>query len=153
MLKKKTSQRKGSTSSSAGSNSDQIENDGTENNVSVVSLSNDASPTTENDITKELPRDEEPAPTIVLGESKLDFNIPMEGHREQLCNNIHFFSDGELGTGMSPHQSLLQLPIQSDTEFEVSQREKSNNVITSSASWKWGEPIIHQETYITIEIQ
>lgn len=144
MIKKKSSQRKGSTSSSAGSNSDQLENEGTENNISVVSLSNDVSPNTENDIAKELPHDEEPAP-VIINENKSDFGIQtFDGHREHL-SDIHFFSDGELGIGNSPHQSRPPSPIQSDTEFEVSQREKSDNVMTSSASWKWGEPIVTTE--------
>ncbi|KAG5671749.1 hypothetical protein PVAND_001929 [Polypedilum vanderplanki] len=141
MIKKKNSQRKGSTSSSAGSiNSDQIDVEGTDNN-SVCTLSNDTSPNTENDITKELPRDEEPAPTGKQIDQNDSFPIKIEAHREHL-SDIHFFSDGELGSALSPQQSRPASPIQSDTEFEVSQREKSENVMTSSASWKWGEPIV-----------
>jgi phosphatidate phosphatase LPIN len=36
-------------------------------------------------------------------------------------------------------------PVQSDTEFEVSQREKAENIMTHSASWKWGELPTHEE--------
>jgi phosphatidate phosphatase LPIN len=142
MIKKKNAQRKGSTSSSAGSiNSDQNEIE-LDNNNTTTSLSNDASPNTENDITKELPRDDEPAPPIIMmSESKSEFTIT----REHL-SDIHFFSDGELGSALSPQQSRPASPIQSDTEFEVSQREKSENIMTSSASWKWGEPIVTTES-------
>lgn len=52
--------------------------------------------------------------------------------------DIHFFSDTELASGKSP-SSRPSSPIQSDTEFEVSQREKNVDVMTNSASWKWGE--------------
>jgi phosphatidate phosphatase LPIN len=143
MIKKKNSQRKGSTSSSTGSiNSDQIELEATDNN-SGGTPSHDASPNTDNDITKELPRDEEPAPST-SNEADRNESFPIKIvtlHREHL-SDIHFFSDGELGSGMSPQQSRPPSPIQSDTEFEVSQREKSENLMTSSASWKWGEPIV-----------
>ncbi|XP_070493867.1 phosphatidate phosphatase LPIN3 isoform X3 [Chironomus tepperi] len=148
MIKKKNSQRKGSTSSSAGSNSDQIENEGTDNNISIISLSNDTSPNTENDITKELPRDEESS-TMIKDDgqrSKSDFALQLDSHRD-LLSDIHFFSDGELGT-ISQHPSRPASPVQSDTEFEVSQREKSDNVMTNSASWKWGDPIVQTEDIV-----
>lgn len=123
MIKKKNSQRKNSSSSSAGSvNSDAL------NDVEAAeNTSQDASPNTENDITKDLPCDDE----IVVQEA-----IRLRDH------DIHFFSDGELGSAMSPQQSRPSTPVQSDTEFEVSQREKSDNAMTSSASWKWGEPVV-----------
>jgi phosphatidate phosphatase LPIN len=120
MIKKKNSQRKSSTSSSAGSvNSDAI------NDIENTETSHDASPNTENDITKELPMDDVPS---------------VQEPRREL--DIHFFSDGEIGSAMSPQQSRPSTPVQSDTEFEVSQREKSENAMTSSASWKWGEPVV-----------
>ncbi|XP_055689858.1 phosphatidate phosphatase LPIN2 isoform X1 [Lutzomyia longipalpis] len=54
--------------------------------------------------------------------------------------DIHFFSDTDVATGHSPRTSRPSTPIQSDTEFEVSQREKgAADCMTSSASWKWGE--------------
>lgn len=117
MIKKKNSQRKNSSSSSAGSVNSEA--DTPEN-------SNDVSPNTDNDITKELPRDEEP--------------IVQETRVRDL--DIHFFSDGELGSGNSPQRSRPSTPVQSDTEFEVSNREKSENAMTSSASWRWGEPVV-----------
>lgn len=118
MIKKKNSQRKNSSSSSAGSVNSDANNDN-----EITETSHDASPNTENDITKDLP---------------VDDILPAQEPRREL--DVHFFSDGELGTD---HQSRPSTPIQSDTEFEVSQREnKGENVMTSSASWKWGEPVV-----------
>jgi phosphatidate phosphatase LPIN len=144
MIKKKT-QRKGSSSSSTGSlNSEANELEATENNNSCETLSNDLSPNTENDVTKELPRDEDPE--LATNFEKSDFSVKKDGHN---IADIHFFSDGELeGCISSPQQSRPSSPVQSDTEFEVSQREKSENVMTSSASWKWGEPIVKTETTV-----
>ena len=125
MIKKKNTQRKNSSSSSAGSvNSDAINDVEAAENASEPS--HDASPNTENDISKELPRDDD----VVTNESRM---------REM---EVHFFSDGELGSGNSPQHSRPSSPVQSDTEFEVSQREKTDNAMTSSASWKWGEPVV-----------
>lgn len=120
MIKKKNSQRKNSSSSSAGSvNSDNA------NEIEQGEISTDTSPNTEKDVTRELPID--------------DIALVPEPRREL---EVHFFSDGELGSGMTPTQSRPSTPVQSDTEFEVSQREKSENAMTSSASWRWGEPVV-----------
>lgn len=55
----------------------------------------------------------------------------------RICD-FHFFSDTEVAT--SPYGSRPSTPIQSDSEFEISQREKNTDPMTSStASWKWGE--------------
>lgn len=55
----------------------------------------------------------------------------------RMCD-FHFFSDTEVAT--SPYGSRPSTPIQSDSEFEISQREKNSDPMTSStASWKWGE--------------
>jgi len=58
--------------------------------------------------------------------------------------DIHFFSDTEVGnSNFSPRDSRPSSPIQSDTEFEISQqREKDNEnsmAQNTTASWKWGE--------------
>jgi len=128
MIKKKNSQRKNSTSSSTGSvNSDPNELEAAEG----TGTSHDASPNTENDVTKELPHDEDP---LLIEQQQPQ---PQERPREL---DIHFFSDGELGSAMSPQQSRPSTPVQSDTEFEVTQRDKSDNVMTNSASWRWGDP-------------
>lgn len=125
-IKKKNSIRKSSTSSSTGSADVAVESEVVEN---VSGSSNENSPN--NDIVK--------GPIT---------NEISEKRREL---NIHFFSDGE---AMSPQGSRPNTPIQSDTEFEVSQREKCESSMTSSASWKWGEPVIsdeHQEQSINSE--
>lgn len=121
MAKKKNSLRKNSSSSSAGS----VNSDAANENEVTENTSQDASPNTENDIVKELSRDDE----VVAPEIRRELDV-------------HFFSDGEIGSAMSPQQSRPSTPVQSDTEFEVSQREKSDNVMTSSASWKWGDPVV-----------
>lgn len=55
----------------------------------------------------------------------------------RMCD-FHFFSDTEVAA--SPYGSRPSTPIQSDSEFEISQREKNSDPMTSStASWKWGE--------------
>lgn len=55
----------------------------------------------------------------------------------RMCD-LHFFSDTEVAA--SPYGSRPSTPIQSDSEFEMSQREKNSDPMTSStASWKWGE--------------
>lgn len=129
MIKKKNTQRKSSTSSSTGSvNSDPNEMEIADNIIINSSPCNDASPNTENDVTKELSRD--------------DLKLPIKADEKEARRELelHFFSDGEIGSTTSPQQSRPSTPIQSDTEFEkASQREKSENVMTSSASWKWGE--------------
>lgn len=68
-----------------------------------------------------------------------------------MCD-FHFFSDTEVAA--SPCGSRPSTPIQSDSEFEISQRdhfvknEKNSDPMTSStASWKWGEfPITPNKT-------
>lgn len=72
--------------------------------------------------------------TILTG-SKSSDPISTQNRLREL--DIHFFSDTEVA-GKSP-SSRPSSPIQSDTEFEVSQREKNADVMTNSASWKWGE--------------
>lgn len=61
----------------------------------------------------------------------------------RICD-FHFFSDTEVAA--SPYGTRPSTPIQSDSEFEMSQRdsliknEKNSDPMTSStASWKWGE--------------
>lgn len=58
--------------------------------------------------------------------------------------DLHFFSDTEAAN--SPYGSRPSTPIQSDSEFEISQRDNlvkneknSDKMSTSTASWKWGE--------------
>ena len=134
VMKKKNNQRKNSTSSSTGSvNSDPNEPEITEtmtiSSATNASTSTDGSPNTDNDVLLvTLPNDE----------SK-NVEIKKEPEVKRIRDlDIHFFSDTEVGSG-SPRGSRPSTPVQSDTEFEVSQREKKDDVMTSSASWKWGE--------------
>lgn len=115
--KKSTIKKKNSIRKSSNSSSTDVGNETLEN---VSGSSNEVSPNTESGEVKELARED-----------------PHESRRDI---NIHFFSDGE---AMSPHGSRPSTPVQSDTEFEVS-REKNSNM-TSSASWKWGDPVISDE--------
>ena len=125
MIKKKNSQRKNSTSSSAGS----LPSEQTESSITISSAtnntestSNDASPNAENEnaslATEEIEESSSKADT-----AKILRDL-----------EIHFFSDTEVST----RTSRPSTPVQSDTEFEV-RREKQDDVMTSSASWKWGE--------------
>lgn len=62
--------------------------------------------------------------------------------------DIHFFSDTEISsTGVNCHSASSRgagrptTPVQSDSELEISMREKESddNLLNNSASWKWGE--------------
>uniref|UniRef100_A0A6M2DQE0 LNS2/PITP domain-containing protein n=1 Tax=Xenopsylla cheopis TaxID=163159 RepID=A0A6M2DQE0_XENCH len=61
--------------------------------------------------------------------------------------DIHFFSDTEVSSAQSPRGSRPCTPVQSDTEFEMSQRhiQTENNAASSRGesvqhqSWLWGE--------------
>lgn len=133
IMKKKNSQRKNSSSSSAGSNHSD-HNDGAETDSltasQVTASSNSGSLKDNEDIVpivepKEAESSDEPKET----------SEPSNRIHEL---DIHFFSDTEVATGTSPRQSRPSTPIQSDTEFEISQRENMEGD-TMSASWKWGE--------------
>lgn len=53
-------------------------------------------------------------------------------------NEIHFFSDTEMITCNEHKRSRPSTPIQSDSEIEMT-RSKNDDVMNTSASWKWGE--------------
>lgn len=100
MIKKKNSQRKNSTSSSASVTSDAIEQEDS------TSVSNDASPNTENDIAKEvtLPHDDD---VVILSNDNGNNEFTLK--HDQLPSDIHFFSDGEIGN--SAQQSRPNTPV------------------------------------------
>ncbi|XP_029725975.1 phosphatidate phosphatase LPIN3 isoform X1 [Aedes albopictus] len=129
IMKKKNSQRKNSSSSSGGSNhSDQNEGVETDSITASQPTASSASGS---------PKDGEPenVPTVTAENAlKETPEIPTRGHEL----DIHFFSDTEVTAGTSPRQSRPSTPIQSDTEFEISQRENTEGD-NMSASWKWGE--------------
>ncbi|XP_055614352.1 phosphatidate phosphatase LPIN3 [Uranotaenia lowii] len=128
IMKKKNAQRKNSTSSSGGSiHSDQNEGVDTESmTASQITASS----------TSGSPKEPEQEIVAVKAETKeLALEAPNRIHEL----DIHFFSDTEITTATSPRQSRPSTPIQSDTEFEISQRETIEANSTMTASWKWGE--------------
>lgn len=52
--------------------------------------------------------------------------------------DIHFFSDTEMVACSEHKRSRPSTPIQSDSEIEMT-RSKGDDVMSNSASWKWGE--------------
>lgn len=104
------SNRKGSSSSNS-VDASEITND-TELNQSN-STSNDASP-------------------------KSDVELPLQSDPSRI-SDFHFFSDTEAASGLSPRCSRPPTPIKSDTEFEILKQHSENDIMTTSASWKWGE--------------
>lgn len=76
-------------------------------------------------------------------DSSYTVNVQDTLNTPRMCD-FHFFSDTDVAA--SPYGSRPSTPIQSDSEFEISQRdsliknEKNSDPMTSStASWKWGE--------------
>lgn len=151
MMKKKTSQRKSSSSSSIGSGqSDAIEAEGDSASLSNNTITGtpsfmDDSPKSETVEQNLAAAIEEKDTTIIEPINKTDGLLPPSTHTttSRIRDlDIHFFSDTELASGKSPHGSRPQTPIQSDSEYEMSHRDTSadkNNIMTNSASWKWGE--------------
>uniref|UniRef100_U5EXA3 phosphatidate phosphatase n=1 Tax=Corethrella appendiculata TaxID=1370023 RepID=U5EXA3_9DIPT len=142
IMKKKNCQRKNSTSSSAGSiHSDQVDMETDSMTISNITLSSASDSPNDAPIISALdcnnstiidtndPNDEKPI-TITA-------SLDTPNRIREL--DIHFFSDTEVGSALSPQQSRPSTPVQSDTEFEVSQREKSDVGNSVSASWNWGE--------------
>lgn len=75
-----------------------------------------------------------------LNEQRDSHEVPGTPH----IYDLHFFSDTEAAN--SPYASRPSTPIQSDSEFEISQRDNlvkneknSDKMSASTASWKWGE--------------
>lgn len=122
MIKKKNSQQRknSSSSNSSASFSSEKEEIG----------SNEASPSSENDINSKKVGDD--------NNNSGNDNEDSVKTAEHTLSDIHFFSDGEIGTS-NLQQSRSLSPVQSDTEFEISQRENYKN---SQIEWKWGQPIV-----------
>lgn len=139
MMKKKQTQRKSSSSSSVGS----VPGDQNENDTDTASISNNTISSTNEESTKSVDPIDIP----------IEIEKPTAVPSRVRDLDIHFFSDTEIGSGKSPQGSRPSTPIQSDTEFEM-QREKAEqgNLMTSSASWKWGElPTQGDEANVTSE--
>lgn len=128
MMKKKATQRKSSSSSSVGS----TQSDQNDPETDTVSLSIDDSP-----------KSEQADGSIIVAsaiDSKETSSTPAKSETRRVRDmEIHFFSDTELASAKSP--SRPSTPIQSDSELEISHRDKAENtdLMTGSASWKWGE--------------
>uniref|UniRef100_A0A182XZI6 phosphatidate phosphatase n=1 Tax=Anopheles stephensi TaxID=30069 RepID=A0A182XZI6_ANOST len=149
LMKKKNTQRKNSASSSSGAGSNHSDpNEGTETDslsasqVTVSSTSGSSLP--KEDATDGVDQEVPDISCVVKKEENegltLDGPVMSSNHHADL--DIHFFSDTDIGTGVSPQQSRPSTPIQSDTEFEMSQREKpvTEDVrLMYGNSWNWGE--------------
>lgn len=127
VLKKKNNTQRKNSSSSGQSDQNELEVDTA--SISINTSSNESSVP---ESLKELVKVDE---TMQPDDKAKDLETP--SRIPEL--DIHFFSDTEAQTGPTPRRPST--PVQSDTEFEVSQREKNddNSVMSNSASWKWGE--------------
>lgn len=144
MMKKKQTQRKSSSSSSVGS----APGDPNENDTDTTSVSNNTISSTN----EESLKSETGISASIEVPKELEKPTPIPSRVRDL--DIHFFSDTDVASGKSPQGSRPSTPIQSDSELEISQREKgeTSNLMTSSASWKWGElPTQGDDTNITSE--
>lgn len=144
MMKKKQTQRKSSSSSSVGS----APGDPNENDTDTTSVSNNTISSTN----EESLKSETAISASIEVPKEMEKPTPIPSRVRDL--DIHFFSDTDVASGKSPQGSRPSTPIQSDSEIEISQREKgeTSNLMTSSASWKWGElPTQGDDTNITSE--
>ncbi|XP_058828258.1 phosphatidate phosphatase LPIN3 [Topomyia yanbarensis] len=136
IMKKKNSQRKNSSSSSAGSNNsdpNEVDTDSiTASQPTTSSVSGSPKANEKEVLTEEQTNESE--------QSRAELELPSVVEPVSRIHelDIHFFSDTEITTGVSPRQSRPSTPVQSDTEFEISQRENTGSD-NMSASWKWGE--------------
>lgn len=132
LLKKKSNNSTQRKNSSSSGQSDQNEGE-TENSISITTTSSNESNIPELSIREQSKAEEIP----VVNENLKDNDQNRSSRLLEL--DIHFFSDTEVQSSPTLHRPSS--PVQSDTEFEVSQREKSdtNSIMSNSASWKWGE--------------
>lgn len=67
-------------------------------------------------------------------------SIDAKGEAMQI-KDYHFFSDTEMGANKTPSGSRPSSPIKSDSELEISHcwNSKTDDIMNTSASWKWGE--------------
>ncbi|XP_041772156.1 phosphatidate phosphatase LPIN3 isoform X1 [Anopheles merus] len=151
LMKKKNTQRKNSASSSSGAGSNHSDpNEGTETDsltasqVTVSSASGSSLPKEDaadgGDVDQQVPDVSSPLKKEGNDSPALGSTAMTSSHHADL--DIHFFSDTDIGTGVSPQQSRPSTPIQSDTEFEISQREKpvsEEERLMYGNSWNWGE--------------
>ncbi|XP_073813660.1 phosphatidate phosphatase LPIN isoform X1 [Musca autumnalis] len=160
-MKKKNAQRKTSSSSSVGSNTPVDGTPTTEENnsnkaaedadTSSLSISNN---TTNSSNDEASPKSVEAVTALAGDESQISEQqqcktSPITPTTSRIHDlDIHFFSDTEVTSsggngacGIGRGAGRPSTPIQSDSELEISLREKEtdSDLMTSSASWKWGE--------------
>lgn len=142
-MKKKNAQRKSSSSSSLGSATpiDANNEDG-----DTLSISNNT--TSSNDDYPIVGKIEDSA--NIAKDADEGENSIMECQTSPITPttripdlDIHFFSDTEATTAGSSNRGAGRpsTPIQSDSELEISKREKVSDadLMSNTASWKWGE--------------
>ncbi|XP_055837430.1 phosphatidate phosphatase LPIN3 isoform X3 [Episyrphus balteatus] len=130
-MKKKNAQRKSSSSSSVGS---AIQLETNEVEPDAVSMSNNTNSSNDESPTKTDETSETIAPSPI---SEYQTSPITPSSRIQDLD-IHFFSDTEVASTGS-RAGRPSTPIQSDSELEISMREKDTDADMNSASWKWGE--------------
>lgn len=129
--------RKGSLSSSGGSASAGPSDQNDQNDTDTNQQSSNATSASIDDLAKsEL--------AVTANDSLNDTNSAPEAMGTPRICDLHFFSDTEIAN--SPYGSRPSTPIQSDSEFEMSQRDNvvknennSDKMSNTTASWKWGE--------------
>lgn len=163
-MKKKNAQRKTSSSSSMGSttpvdgtppNADDSPNKaGEDADTSSLSISNNTNNSSNDEAS---PKSGEPTSAALITAMAGDDSLVSEQCKTSPITpsttrmhdlDIHFFSDTEVTSsggngpcGIGRGAGRPSTPIQSDSELEISLREKEtdSDLMTSSASWKWGE--------------
>uniref|UniRef100_A0A182ISQ9 phosphatidate phosphatase n=1 Tax=Anopheles atroparvus TaxID=41427 RepID=A0A182ISQ9_ANOAO len=152
LMKKKNTQRKSSTSSSSGGGSNHSDpNEGTETSDSLTaSQVSGGTPKDAYDENASLtgPSAKEKESSIKEGRETPEPSagasvaVPLMSSSHHAELDVHFFSDTDVGLGASPQQSRPSTPIQSDTEFEMSLREKpvtEEQKLLYGEAWNWGE--------------
>lgn len=158
-MKKKNAQRKSSSSSSVGSNVAQdatgaLIADGEGDTISISNNTNSSNDESVATATKSAEQISAPLVSAIAGDESPISDCqtsplaPLSVAQRIPDLDIHFFSDTEItssagngpcvGRGGAGRPST---PIQSDSELEISMREKDADIelMTNSASWKWGE--------------
>ncbi|XP_017469437.1 PREDICTED: phosphatidate phosphatase LPIN2 isoform X1 [Rhagoletis zephyria] len=156
-MKKKNAQRKSSSSSSIGSTTTVEGANGSGMNADEgdgISISNNTNSSSNEEIaTAKSNNDQQSAPlvSVTAGDespiSETCQTLPATPSTRIPDLDIHFFSDTEVTpTGgangcVGRGSGRPSTPIQSDSELEISLREKDvdTEMMSNSASWKWGQ--------------
>ncbi|XP_053963858.1 phosphatidate phosphatase LPIN3 isoform X2 [Anastrepha ludens] len=156
-MKKKNAQRKSSSSSSIGSTTPGEGANGNNTNVDEgdgISISNNTNSSSNEEVaTAKSNNDQQSAPlaSAIAGDespiSETCQTSPITPSTRIPDLDIHFFSDTEVTPSggasgcVGRGSGRPSTPIQSDSELEISLREKDvdTELMTNSASWKWGQ--------------